>query len=187
MKIWRKTIALKFTPYRPCAFRGFGDISHVDDNHLPTMVDVSTKVPTVRTAHARTTILLPLAVDELFSGASMKAEAFSAKKGPIISTAVLAGVMAAKRTSDLIPLCHPVPLEDCKISIQHLPEKSALQIDCIAKTSSKTGVEMEALVGSSTAALCVYDMCKGVSHDICITETKLISKTGGKNDYQRLL
>ena len=181
----RSAISIRLGPYWSCARRTSAGITHVDDKNLPTMVDVSVKLPTVRTAHARSSILLPPAVSILFDGKSSNAEAFTAKKGPIIATAVLAGVMAAKRTADLIPLCHPIPLEDCKINIQYLPNTMMLQIDCVTKTSSKTGVEMEALVGASSAALCVYDMCKGVSHEICIVETKLISKTGGKRDFQR--
>jgi cyclic pyranopterin phosphate synthase len=111
-------------------------------------------------------------------------------KGPVFATAIIAGVMAAKKTADLIPFCHPVALEDCKITItpqiqQSATERSQLAIDCVVKTTHKTGVEMEAIVGATSAAMCIYDMLKAVSHDITISEIKLMSKTGGKSDFKR--
>jgi cyclic pyranopterin phosphate synthase len=111
-------------------------------------------------------------------------------KGPVFATAIIAGVMAAKKTADLIPFCHPVALEDCKITItpqiqQSATERSLLTIDCVVKTTHKTGVEMEAIVGATNAAMCIYDMLKAVSHDIVISEIKLMSKTGGKSDFKR--
>lgn len=111
------------------------------------------------------------------------------KKGPVLATAVIAGVMAAKKTSDLIPFCHPVALEDCKVDI-HVKEgdggsEMSLVIDCIVKTTHKTGVEMEAMVGATNAALCIYDMLKAMSHDIVIGGVKLISKSGGKSTFTR--
>lgn len=121
------------------------------------------------------------------------AEIFGAK-GPVFSTAIVAGVMAAKKTSDLIPFCHPVALEDCKIviSIKNLEagaqvavDETELTIDCTVKTTHKTGVEMEAMVGVTNAALCIYDMLKAVSHDIQIREIKLMSKSGGKSTFSR--
>lgn len=107
-------------------------------------------------------------------------------KGPVFSTAIVAGVLAAKKTSELIPFCHPIPLEDCSIKID-IDEKDSQQvvIDCIAKTSGKTGVEMEALVGASNAALCIYDMLKAISHDIRITNVCLMEKSGGKSHFKR--
>ena len=108
------------------------------------------------------------------------------KKGPVFSTAIIAGVMAAKKTSELIPFCHPIPLEDCSINID-ISDNDPQQviIDCSVKTSNKTGVEMEALVGATNAALCVYDMLKAVSHDIQIVNVQLMKKTGGKSDFSR--
>jgi cyclic pyranopterin phosphate synthase len=108
----------------------------------------------------------------------------------VFATAIIAGVMAAKKTADLIPFCHPVALEDCKITItpqmqQSATERSQLTIDCVVKTTHKTGVEMEAIVGATNAAMCIYDMLKAVSHDIIISEIKLMSKTGGKSDFKR--
>src|SRR5207245_629758 len=97
---------------------------------------------------------------------------------------IIAGIMAAKKTGDLIPLCHPLGLDNCKIAI-HLNEKKEVVIDCTATITAKTGVEMEALVGASIAALTIYDMCKALSHDIVIRETKLMEKTGGKRDFKR--
>ena len=142
------------------------------------MVDVSDKKITSRMAHARTLVLLN---EEIL--ASFEGEDIQTKKGPVFQTAILAGVMAAKKTWDLIPLCHPLALDSCKVHIK-LNEDRAVQIDCIAKITSKTGVEMEALTGASVAALTIYDMCKAFSHDIIIKETKLIEKTGGKSDYK---
>jgi len=121
------------------------------------------------------------------------AEIFGAK-GPVFSTAVIAGVMAAKKTSDLIPFCHPVALEDCKIVIgihksttpsECEPGETELTIDCTVKTTHKTGVEMEAMVGATNAALCIYDMLKAVSHDIQIRDIKLMAKSGGKTTFSR--
>lgn len=120
------------------------------------------------------------------------AEIFGAK-GPVFSTAIIAGVMAAKKTSDLIPFCHPVALEDCKIIIDIKKHNDAttevgyteLTIDCSVKTTHKTGVEMEAMVGATNAALCIYDMLKAVSHDIQIKDIKLMAKSGGKSTFIR--
>ena len=159
---------------------------------MPAMVDVCDKTNTVRSAHARSTIILPAILDDIFRSSSDQndndgtIDLLNKKKGPILSTAILVGIMAAKKTSELIPLCHPIPLEDCKITIRYV-ENARLQVDCITRTTSKTGVEMEALVGASNAALCVYDMCKGLSHDIIIADTKLMSKSGGKRDFERQL
>lgn len=152
-------------------------LSHVDSNNQPAMVDVSGKTPTKRSAHARAVVSLPDEVVALFADGDIQS-----KKGPVFQTAILAGVMAAKKTSDLIPLCHPIGLEDCKIDIQ-LEDNGEIQIDCHTVVTHKTGVEMEALTGATIAALTVYDMCKAVSHDIVIRETRLIEKKGGKSDY----
>jgi cyclic pyranopterin phosphate synthase len=106
------------------------------------------------------------------------------KKGAVFQTAIVAGIMAAKKTGDLIPLCHPLGMDNCMINIS-LNEVDEVVIECTASITAKTGIEMEALVGASVAALTVYDMCKALSHDIVIKETKLISKTGGKRDFKR--
>jgi cyclic pyranopterin phosphate synthase len=106
------------------------------------------------------------------------------KKGAVFQTATIAGIMAAKKTGELIPLCHPLGLDNCHIDIE-LNKRNEVVITCTAGIESKTGVEMEALVGASIAALTVYDMCKALSHDIIIKEMKLIKKTGGKRDFER--
>ncbi|MFN8576381.1 MAG: cyclic pyranopterin monophosphate synthase MoaC [Candidatus Sericytochromatia bacterium] len=151
--------------------------THLDKNNNPEMVDVSNKNITKRTAHARATVILTKEVLDLFDGNDIKS-----KKGSVFQTAIIAGIMGAKKTSDLIPLCHPIGLEDCKLKI-HINENNELIIDCFTSVSHKTGIEMEALTGASVAALTIYDMCKAVSHNIVIKEIKLIEKTGGKSDY----
>ena len=107
----------------------------------------------------------------------------STRKGPVFATAIIAGVMAAKKTHELIPFCHPLGLESCKVTIEMNGDLAV--IDCRCKVTHKTGVEMEALTGASIAALTVYDMLKALSHDIVISETRLIAKTGGKQDFKR--
>ncbi len=141
------------------------------------MVDVSHKTATDRTAHARTLVEFPTDVATRFAGGDIETA-----KGPVFSTAIVAGVMGAKRTHELIPFCHPLGLDNCKITIE-LDEKNRAVIDCICKVHHRTGVEMEALTGASIAALTIYDMCKALSHEITIGQTRLISKTGGKQDY----
>ncbi len=155
-----------------------GKLSHIDKSNRPTMVDVSSKVRTDREAHARAIVELPAAVVAALNG-----DEIETKKGPVFATAIIAGVMAAKKTHELIPFCHPLGLDDCKITIDVDGDK--LTIDCRCKVHHKTGVEMEALTGASVAALTIYDMCKALSHDIVIAETRLMSKTGGKQDFSR--
>jgi cyclic pyranopterin phosphate synthase len=104
------------------------------------------------------------------------------KKGPVFQTAIVAGIMAAKKTGELIPLCHPIGMDNCQISIK-VSGKNTVEILCEASVHGKTGIEMEALTGASIAALTIYDMCKALSHDIVIKETRLIKKIGGKMDF----
>lgn len=151
--------------------------SHIDDKNQPGMVDVDAKQVTLRTAHAQSIMRVPVEVLASLTGGDIQT-----KKGPVFQTAILAGTMAAKKCSDLIPLCHPLPLEGCKIYIEALSD-TEIQIDCRVKIHHKTGVEMEALTGASVAALTIYDMCKAMSHDMVIESTRLIEKTGGKSDY----
>jgi len=153
-------------------------LSHIDEHNRPTMVDVSDKTPTHREAHARTRVYLPPNVM-----AELDGEEIATKKGPAFETAIIAGVMAAKKTHELIPFCHPLGLEHCKITIVVVGDSAI--VDCHCKVTHKTGVEMEALTGASVAALTIYDMCKAMSHDIVIAETRLVSKAGGKRDYER--
>ena len=142
------------------------------------MVDVSHKQATDRTAHARTMVGFPADVASRFSDGDIETA-----KGPVFTTAIIAGVMAAKRTHELIPFCHPLGLDNCRITIELDAEQRAV-IDCYCKVHHRTGVEMEALTGATVAALTVYDMCKALSPEITIDQTRLISKTGGKQDYQ---
>jgi cyclic pyranopterin phosphate synthase len=153
--------------------------SHIDQQGRPAMVDLAKKKISRRTAAARTIVLLPKQVLENFTSGDILT-----KKGAVFQTAIIAGIMAAKKTGDLIPLCHPLGLDDCRISIE-INKDNEVVIDCIASIEAKTGVEMEALMGASIAALTVYDMCKAFSHDIVIKETKLMKKTGGKKDFRR--
>jgi cyclic pyranopterin phosphate synthase len=152
--------------------------SHINSltNH-PTMVDVSDKQVTKRIAKAQSIVVLGEEIMRHLQGNDIQT-----KKGSVFQTAIIAGTMAAKRTSDLIPLCHPLALESCKVEIL-INDQQEVVIECTAVITSKTGVEMEALTGASVAALTIYDMCKAFSHSIVIKETKLIEKTGGKSDY----
>jgi cyclic pyranopterin phosphate synthase len=154
-------------------------LSHIDKSNQPTMVDVSDKTSTDRTAHARTVVEFPAEVASRFSGGDI-----ATAKGPVFQTAIVAGVMAAKRTHELIPFCHPLGLNNCKITIG-MDDRHRAVVDCVCKVHHRTGVEMEALTGASVAALTIYDMCKALSHDIVIRETRLMSKTGGKEDFVR--
>ncbi|RNI27568.1 cyclic pyranopterin monophosphate synthase MoaC [Rufibacter immobilis] len=151
-------------------------LSHVDENGLPGMVDVSPKAVTVRTAIAEGLVRFPASV---FT--QLTEQDFLTKKGAVFQTAIIAGVMAAKKTADLIPLCHPLALSTCKVEIEPI-EDNQLKVTCLVRCEGKTGVEMEALTGVSGAALCIYDMCKALTHDITISDIRLVEKTGGKSD-----
>ena len=144
------------------------------------MVDVSNKSETIRIAVAQAVVLLSQEIFQLLDGQELQS-----KKGPVLETARLAGIMATKKTSDLIPLCHPLPLTHSSIDFEVLEDQYAVRISCSVKTIGKTGVEMEALIGCNIAALTIYDMCKAVSHDIKITDIQLNQKTGGKRDFER--
>ena len=152
-------------------------LSHLDENDSPHMVNVGDKPVTKREARAQCRVALPENIATLFASGE-----WNSKKGPVIQTAVLAGIMAAKKTSELIPLCHPIALEDCTVTIARAGDRD-LVIECRVAATHKTGVEMEALTGASVAALTIYDMCKALSHDIVIQDTRLIEKHGGKSDY----
>lgn len=152
-------------------------LSHTDDSGNPKMVDVSDKKPTKRVARAQAIVNVGSSILK-----KIKDQELMTKKGPVFQTAILAGVMGAKRTSDLIPLCHPIGLEDCQVNIAVKGGK--IIINTTATIISKTGVEMEALTAASVAALTIYDMCKALSHDITIEEIKLMEKTGGKSDFK---
>jgi cyclic pyranopterin phosphate synthase len=150
--------------------------THLDADQHPTMVDVSDKAATKRTATAEARVHFPPEV-----AAALRASGLRSPKGPVFDTAMVAGVMGAKRTHELIPFCHPLGIENCKIVID-LQGDTAI-IGCTVTVHHKTGVEMEALTGASIAALTVYDMCKALSHGIVIGEIRLLSKDGGKRSY----
>jgi cyclic pyranopterin monophosphate synthase len=151
-------------------------LTHLDENAQPAMVDVSEKLVTKRVAKAQAIVVL----DENIM-AKLQQGDIQTKKGAVFQTAILAGTMAAKKTSDLIPLCHPLGLDSCKITVEVSGIEVVINTTC--SLTAKTGVEMEALTAASVAALTIYDMCKAMSHDIVIKEIKLLEKTGGKSDY----
>ncbi|RFS17408.1 cyclic pyranopterin monophosphate synthase MoaC [Emticicia sp. C21] len=154
------------------------EFTHIDAAGNPSMVDVSQKSVTKRIAKARSILILDEVILE-----KLQNDEIHTKKGPVFQIAIIAGVMAAKKTGDLIPLCHPLGLENCQLTIT-LNEQKEVVIECTASLTGKTGVEMEALTGASIAALTVYDMCKAFSHNIVIKETRLIEKSGGKRDFK---
>ncbi len=154
------------------------EFTHIDSRGKPQMVDVTSKTATKRTAAAIASIKIPkIILDQLKDGEIIS------KKGPVFQTAIIAGVMGAKKTAELIPFCHPINIEDCQVKISIV--KSKIQINTSVTTIGKTGVEMEALTAAHVAALTVYDMCKALSHDIVIEEIKLMAKSGGKKDFKR--
>jgi cyclic pyranopterin phosphate synthase len=152
------------------------EFTHVDERRRPAMVDVGGKAVTHRTAVAEARVRFPAAVAE-----ALRESGFETSKGPVFHTAIVAGVMAAKRTHELIPFCHPLGLENCRVEID-MNERDEAVVRCTASVHHKTGVEMEALTGASLAALTIYDMCKALSHEITIAEVRLVEKRGGKRD-----
>ena len=153
-------------------------LSHIDRSGNPAMVDVSEKEVTLRTATAQASVFLGKTIL-----AAVRNNELSTKKGPVFHTAIVAGVMGAKKTSELIPFCHPLGLDDCRIKLLVKGERVIIQSS--ATVNGRTGVEMEALTAAAIAALTVYDMCKALSHEIEIEEIKLMSKTGGKTNFSR--
>ena len=153
-------------------------LTHLDNDGQPRMVDISDKTATRRTASARAIVDFPkgLLPDDA-------KEEIQTKKGPVFQTAIIAGTQAVKRTANLIPFCHPLPLDGIVFTIR-LHSPTSVHIKCTVKTTHKTGVEMEALTGASVAALAIYDMCKSLSSGIVIRETRLLEKTGGKADFR---
>jgi cyclic pyranopterin phosphate synthase len=158
--------------------RGHG-LTHLDSDNRPSMVDVGAKDVTHRVAVAEARVKLPANVAE-----ALRESGHRTKKGPVFDTAIIAGVMAAKRTHELIPFCHPLGIDNCAVEIE-AQAGGTIVIRCRVSVHHKTGVEMEALTGASVAALTVYDMCKALSHDIRIEAVQLIEKTGGKEDFKR--
>src|ERR1051325_273138 len=154
-------------------------LTHIDSANRPTMVDVGAKQATQREATAEAIVKLPPAVAR-----ELKRSGHRTKKGPVFDTAIVAGVMAAKRTYEIVPFCHPLPIERCTIDIADGP-RGTLRIVCSVAVHHRTGVEMEALTGATAAALTIYDMCKALSHDIEIGPVRLLDKRGGKRDFTR--
>lgn len=154
------------------------DLTHIDESGHPRMVDVSRKTITERAATAEALVRFPQP-----AWASLEAAAFTGKKGPVLDVARVAGTMGVKQTSALIPFCHPLPVSGCSFEMQLLPESCSIRIRCTVGCTARTGVEMEALTGASTAALALYDMTKSLGPEIEIERVRLISKTGGKHDY----
>jgi len=152
-------------------------LTHIDSSNRPRMVDVGAKEATTRTAIAEAVVRFPKNAAKALRDGGMRS-----KKGPVIDTAIVAGTMAAKRTHELIPFCHPLPIDGCRIGIEWLDDNS-LRILSLVRTTHRTGVEMEALTGATVAALTVYDMCKALSHAIVIGPAKLLGKRGGKRDF----
>lgn len=178
------------------SYYGLTTLTHVsNDGNRANMVDVGSKAPTRREATARCVVHFPtktlcalgLARDNgaaIIPWQERNIEALSSKKGPILGTAIVAGVMAAKKTSDLLPFCHPLPIDSIHVDLNWC-DHNAIEVTCHAAVTHTTGVEMEALTGASAAALCIYDMCKASSHDIRITDLELLAKKGGKQDFER--
>jgi cyclic pyranopterin phosphate synthase len=154
-------------------------LTHLDESNRPTMVDVSGKDVTRRVATAEARVRFPKNV-----ALALRKSGHRTKTGPVFDTAIVAGVMAAKRTHDLIPFCHPLPIDKCAIEIED-GGRGEIVIRCEVSVQHRTGVEMEALTGASVAALTIYDMCKALSHDIEISSVRLIEKTGGKRNFKR--
>ena len=152
-------------------------LTHLDHDGRPAMVDVSAKQATAREASAECRVKFPSAV-----AAQLHANGLKSAKGGIVDTAIIAGTLAVKRTHELIPFCHPLPIDGIRFAIDWHGERE-LRIECAVKTVYRTGVEMEALTGATVAALTVYDMCKALSHAIVLGPAKLVGKRGGKRDF----
>ena len=158
--------------------RAPSQLTHLDAAHRPTMVDVGAKAVTRRTATAEALIKLPAEIVR-----ELTLTGHRTKKGPVFDTAIIAGTLAVKRTHELIPFCHPLPVDHVAIAVAS--RRGGLRITCTVAVEHRTGVEMEALTGATVAALTVYDMCKALSHDIVIEQVRLLAKRGGKRDFQR--
>ena len=155
------------------------DFTHFNDQGRAKMVDVGEKPPTRRTATAAARVLVNENTFALIRSGGMK-------KGDVLTVAQVAGVMGAKRTPDLIPMCHPILMDGIDLSLHLNEERCAVEIQATVSCDGRTGVEMEALTAVSTAALTVYDMCKAVQKDMVITDIRLIKKTGGVHgDFER--
>lgn len=152
------------------------EFTHINEENHPKMVNVGDKKITKRKATAKATMFLGSEIISHF-----KSDDIITKKGPVFQTAIVAGIQAVKKTSELIPMCHPLLINGTDIDIQ-IKDSEHIEIICEVSIEGKTGVEMEALTGANIAALTVYDMCKAISQKMIIKEVKLIKKSGGKSD-----
>lgn len=154
-------------------------LTHLDEKDRPKMVDVSAKAPTERVAVASGKITMSLdAYNAIVEGRT--------KKGPVLQTAVIAAIMGTKKTSDLIPMCHPLNLSGINCDVEELPELPGFRLSVTAKLTGQTGVEMEALTGVSIGLLTIYDMVKAIDKGMIISDVQLETKRGGKSgEYQR--
>lgn len=150
------------------------ELSHLDAQGRARMVDVSAKAETERSATAKGAVFLQAATLDAIVAGQMP-------KGDVLAVARIAGIMAAKRTAELIPLCHPLPITGVTIDLTPDPTRSTLEISATVKVTGKTGVEMEALTAVSVAALTIYDMCKAIDQGMVIGEIRLVAKAGGRS------
>ena len=154
------------------------NFSHLNENNNPKMVNVSDKKITKRTAIAKATMFLGEEIISYFNN-----DELITKKGPVFQTAIIAGIQGVKKTSEIIPMCHPLLINGVDINI-HVINSEHIEVLCEVIIEGKTGVEMEALTGVNITCLTIYDMCKSISQDIIIKEVKLLEKTGGKSDIK---
>lgn len=157
---------------------GEGGLSHIDEQGRAAMVDVSGKQITRRVARAGVRVRVSPRTMRLLLDQALP-------KGDVLAAARVAGIMGAKRTSELVPLCHPLPLDQVQVEFRVNGSENLIDIECIARTEARTGVEMEAITGAAVAAITIYDMCKAVDRSIVIDSLRLLEKTGGKEDYRR--
>lgn len=154
------------------------NFSHLNENNNPKMVNVSDKKITKRTAIAKATMFLGKEIITHFNN-----DELITKKGPVFQTAIIAGIQGVKKTSEIIPMCHPLLINGVDINIRVINSEH-IEVLCKVIIEGKTGVEMEALTGVNITCLTIYDMCKSISQDIIIKEVKLLEKTGGKSDIK---
>ena len=154
------------------------NFTHINKNNSPKMVNVSDKKITKRTAIAKASMFLGTTIISHFNS-----EELITKKGPVFQTAIIAGIQGVKKTSELIPMCHPLLINGADIDIQII-DTEHIEVLCEVTIEGKTGVEMEALTGANIACLTIYDMCKSISQEMVIKEVKLVEKTGGKSDIK---
>ncbi|MDI6725745.1 MAG: cyclic pyranopterin monophosphate synthase MoaC [Smithellaceae bacterium] len=153
-------------------------LTHLDEHGKARMVDVTDKTNSLRIATARGRVLMKPATVDLITGGGLP-------KGDVLAAARLAGIMAAKKTGELIPLCHPLFLTGVDIAFSSDRDRGEIAVEATVKTFGKTGVEMEALTAVSVAALTIYDMCKAVEREMLLTDIRLVKKEGGKSDFSR--